>query len=436
MPKKAAALSALVVGRLVRPGRHAVGGIEGLVLDVSASGARSWVLRYRAGGRRRELGLGAYPAVTLAAAREKARQARADIAQGVDPIEARKAARSALQAAQASALTFDECARQYIAAHEVGWRSAKHAAQWSSTIEAYCARIIGSMLVRDIETAHVVKVLTAGDLWTAKTETASRLRGRIESILDWARVRGLRTGENPARWRGHLDALLPAPAKVQRVGNHAALDWHEAPAFWAALAGSEGMGAAALRLAILTAARSGEVRGATWEEIDWQARTWTVPAARMKAGREHRVPLSTPAVALLRGLPRLAGADLIFPGARGGAVLSDMTLGAVIRRLHEASVRAGGTGWVDRRQQGKVVTAHGVARSSFRTWAAEATTHPREVAEAALAHLSGDAVERAYQRGDLFERRRRLMDDWGAFLAKPAARVIALDRIDDSRAAG
>lgn len=276
------------------------------------------------------------------------------------------------------------------------------------------------MLVADVTTAHVVALLTADDLWTTKTETAGRVRGRVEAVLDWARAQGLRTGENPARWRGHLDKLLPRPSKVQRAGNHAALDWREVGAFWSALAGVEGMGAQALRFAILTAARSGEVRGATWGEIDLQAGVWTVPGSRMKAGREHRVPLSPAAVALLDALPRMDGCDLVFPSPRGAA-LSDATLGAAIKRLHEAAIAAGGAGWIDRKQGDRVITAHGIARSTFRTWAAEATAYPREIAEAALAHAVGDVAERAYQRGDALDRRRRLMNDWAKFLAVPSA---------------
>ena len=419
MPRKTPPLSALEVSRKTDRGLHAVGGVAGLHLRVRGD-ARSWILRVMVGSKRRDIGLGAFPDVPLAQAREKARQAREQIAEGVDPVLARREARSALLASQAAARTFDQCAAAFIKAQEAGWSNAKHAQQWRATLEAYASPIIGDMLVSDVDTAHVVRLLTAGDLWTTKNETASRVRGRVESVLDWARVQGLRTGENPARWRGHLDKLLPRPSKVQRAGNHAALDWREVGAFWAALTGVDGMGAAALRFAILTAARSGEVRGATWSEIDLQAGVWTVPAARMKAGREHRVPLSDAAIKLLEALPRLDGEDLLFPASRGGE-LSDATMGAVIKRLHATAVADGGEGWIDRKQAGKVATAHGVARSTFRTWAAEATNYSREVAEAALAHTLSDRTEAAYQRGDAIERRRRLMQDWSRFLATPSA---------------
>lgn len=426
MPKKVAPKTAVEVARLAAPGMHAVGGVAGLHLSVKETGARSWVLRVKAGSKRRDIGLGGYPDVTLAQAREKAREAREMIAQGVDPIADKKARRSALLAAQGASVTFADAAGQYIKAHAAGWRNVKHAGQWQSTLETYAFPVIGGMHVADIATAHVMRVLEP--IWSTKTETASRLRGRIESILDWSRVRGYRDGENPARWKGHLDKLLAAKNKVAKGENHPALDWREVGAFWSALAGAEGIGAAALRFAILTAARSGEVRGATWAEVDLQAKVWTVPASRMKAGREHRVPLSDAAIELLTGLPRMADTDLVFPSSRSGE-LSDATLGAVIRRAHDAAVKAGGAGWIDRRQGDRIATAHGIARSTFRTWAAEATGYPREIAEAALGHVVGDAVERAYQRGDAIDRRRRLMAEWAHFLSMPSATAASVTPI-------
>lgn len=426
MPKKAKALSPLEVGRLTTPGLHAVGGVTGLHLIVKDTGARSWILRATVGSKRRDIGMGGFPDVTLAQAREKAREAREAIRAGSDLILLRREARSALIAAQAAAVTFDEAANSYIKSHEAGWRNVKHAAQWRATLKEYASPVIGNMLVADVKTSHIVKVLEP--IWRTKTETASRLRGRIEQILDWSRVRGYRSGENPARWRGHLDKLLPATSKVAKQGNHPALDWREVGAFWSALAGIEGIGAAALRFAILTAARSGEVRGATWKEIDLQAGIWTVPAARTKSGREHRVPLTQTALDVLRELPRIEGSDLIFTSPRGGE-LSDATLNAAIKRLHEASVKAGGDGWIDRRQDDRVATAHGIARSTFRTWAAEATAYPREIAEAALAHVITDKTEAAYQRGDALDRRRRLMDDWSRFLVTPSATAAAVHPI-------
>ena len=390
MARKAKELSALEVNRLTKAGYHFVGGVAGLALQVSPSGARSWILRATVGTRRRDIGLGGFPDVTLAGAREAARTAREKIKNGIDPVEESKAKRSALAAAQASALTFSDAAAKYIAAHESGWKNAKHAAQWSATIETYANPTIGKLRVSDIETAHVVSILES--IWKTKTETASRLRGRIESVLAWATVRGYRKGENPARWRGHLDELLPARSKVQKVDHHAALPFGEIGTFMVELAKVEGLGARALEFAILTAARSGEVRGATWSEIDLTAKVWTIPASRMKAEKEHRIPLSDTAVSLLEALPRIAGTDLVFPSAKN-AQLSDMTLTAVLRRMNQP------------------VTAHGF-RSTFRDWAGETTAYPREVIEHALAHQLKDKAEASYARGTLFEKRRRLMVDW------------------------
>ncbi|MBT9521918.1 MAG: integrase arm-type DNA-binding domain-containing protein [Dechloromonas sp.] len=400
MARKAKELSALEVNRLTAPGLHFVGGVAGLSLQVSASGARSWILRATVGTRRRDIGLGGFPDVTLAGAREAARAARNKIKEGIDPVDESKAKRSALVASQAAAITFGEAAAKFIAAHEAGWKNAKHAAQWTSTLETYAFPTIGKIRVSDVETAHVITILEK--IWTTKTETASRLRGRIESVLDWATVRGYRKGENPARWKGHLDMLLPARAKVQKVEHHAALDYREAGAFMAELAKVEGMGARALEFAILTVARSGEVRGATWAEIDEKAGIWTIPAGRMKAEKEHRIPLASTALALLAKLPRIAGTDLIFPNSNEKpSALSDMTLTAVLRRM------------------GRQVTAHGF-RSTFRDWAGETTAYPREVIEHALAHQLKDKAEAAYARGTLFDKRRRLMADWAKHCATVA----------------
>ena len=406
MARKCKELSALEVGRISEVGYHHVGGVAGLVLQVSKTGTKSWLLRVLVGGKRREMGLGGFPDVTLARARDKAREVREKIDRGIDPLAERRAARDALAAAVASALTFQQAAEKYIAANEAGWKSAKHAAQWSSSLEMYAYPKIGKLPVSAIETAHVVGVLES--IWKSRTETASRLRGRMENILDWARVRGYRKGENPARWRGHLDKMLPARGKVQRVTHHSALDYRDAGAFVAALREVEGMGARALEFAILTAARSGEVRGAAWSEIDTDAGLWTIPAERMKAGREHVVPLSDQALKLLDMLPRMVGCGLIFPSSKCD-VLSDMTLTSVIRRMNEACEKTGGAGWKDR--AGKVVTAHGF-RSTFRDWAGETTASPRDVIEHALAHQLADRAEAAYQRGTLLDKRRRLMADW------------------------
>lgn len=408
MPRKAEELGPLAVSRLVEPGLHFVGGVPGLALQVVPSGARTWILRMLVAGRRRDMGLGGFPAVTLAQAREAAREARAKVRDGIDPIEKSRAARSKLQAELAAALTFDQCAAKFIKAHAPGWSNPKHAQQWTNTLQTYASPVLGSLLVRDVELSHVLAVLEP--IWHAKTETASRVRGRMEQVLDWATARGYRHGLNPARWRGHLDKLLPAPSKVAKVEHHDALPVGDVGAFMVKLRAAAGMGARALEFAILTAARSGEVRGARWDEIDMTAAVWTVPAERMKAGKEHRVPLSAAALALLERLPRMEGCPLVFPSARGG-MLSDMTLSAVLRRMKLEAV------------------PHGF-RSTFRDWAAERTHYPREVAEMALAHAVGDKVEAAYRRGDLFEKRRRLMDDWAAFLARVEQRgaVVPLHR--------
>jgi integrase len=342
------------------------------------------------------MGLGGYPDVKLSEARERAREARARVVGGIDPIAERQAVESRLRAANTGALTFAQCAERYVEAHRGGWKNAKHAAQWSATLETYACPVMGRLLVRDVELSHVLAALEP--IWTAKAETASRLRGRIESVLDWAKARGYRSGDNPARWRNHLDHLLPATGKVARVKHHRALSIGEVGGFMRQLRASEGQGARCLEFAILTAARSAEARGATWSEIDIDEATWTVPAERMKGGREHRVPLSEPVLAMLKSQPRVAGSDLVFVSPRG-VVLSDMTLTAVTRRL------------------GINAVPHGF-RSTFRDWTSERTGYPRDVAEMALAHAIGDKVEAAYRRGDLFEKRRRMMRDWAAFCAR------------------
>ena len=398
MALKAKELGPLEVSRLVEPKLHFVGGVAGLALQITPTGARCWVLRVAVGGKRRHMGLGGYPDVTLAGAKEAARAARAQISEGVDPVAERQAKRSALAAAVAATMTFSEAAEKYIAAHEAGWKNAKHADQWNNTLATYAYPVIGKISVGDIETAHIMRVLEP--IWTTKTETASRLRGRIESVLDWATVRGFRKGDNPARWRGHIEHLLAARADVQKTVHHAAMDYREVGAFLVDLRQQEGLGARALEFAILNAARSGEVRGATWSEIDLEAAVWTIPAGRMKAEKEHRVPLSAESLALLGALPRMVGTDLVFPNAKN-AVLSDMTLTAVLRRM------------------GVPVTAHGF-RSSFRDWAGETTAYPREVIEHALAHQLRDKAEAAYARGSLFDKRRRLMADWAKFCAVSA----------------
>lgn len=409
MPKVAKELGALTVSRLKEPGAYPVGKVAGLYLQVSSATARSWILRVKIGDKRREIGLGAYPAVGLKDAHTKAQTERDKIRAGVDPILERKAAESALRLAQASEITFTEAAKQFIASRAHGWKNVKHGEQWKNTLAEYAAPVLGKMLVRHIAREHVMQVLEP--IWASKTETASRVRGRIESVLDWARVKGYRSGENPAQWRGNLDHLLAKPSTIKPVQHHAALPYREMGTFMQALRAIDAVGARCLELTILTASRSGEARGARWPEIDLDTGIWRVPAERMKEKKEHRVALSTVAVELLRALPRRADhTDLVFPSPRG-KVLSDMTLLMIVRRL------------------GAEATAHGM-RSTFKDWASEMTNHPRELIEVALAHVPGDSSEMAYWRGDVLERRRQLMEDWAQFIARPfqSGTVVPLQR--------
>lgn len=400
MPKKAKEMSALEVGRLKKPGTHAVGGVAGLLLQVVPTGARSWILRTKVGEKRREIGLGAFPDVTLAQAREKAREARQAIAEGRDPVAEKAAARSALIAARGLEITFDEAARKFIESKSSEWSNPRHAGQWQSTLKDYASPSIGSLQVRDVKLGHIIAILEP--IWTTKTETASRLRGRIESVLDWATVHGYREGENPARWKGHLDKILAKPGNVKKVKHHPALPFREVGTFIADLRERKGSAARALEVLILTACRSNEVRSATWSEVDLQNKLWTIPDTRMKAKKEHRIPLSDRVIEIFKALPRLPDNDLVFPAARGG-VLSDMTLGAVLKRMGHRGV-----------------TAHGF-RSTFRDWAGETTAYPREVIEHALAHQLTDKAEAAYARGTLFDKRRGLMDDWAKYCGTAAA---------------
>jgi integrase len=386
-------LSAVKVANLKQRGMYADGG--GLYLQVSQNGTRSWIFRFKQSGRSRDMGLGSLTAVSLATAREIAADCRRKRSAGLDPIETRKADRRQAQVAAARSMTFDQCRDAFIEAQRAGWRNAKHRAQWTNSLAAYVTPIFGSLPIQRIDVDLVVKAL--GPIWSTKPETGARVRGRIERILDWAKVRGFRQGENPARWRGHLDVLLPARSKVRQVEHHAALPYSEIDTFMAALRTREGLAARALEFAILTAARTGEVLGARWDEVDLEAKVWTLPASRMKGGREHRVPLSRAAVALLKNMQTVHPNDLVFPGDRRGKPLSNMSMLMTLRRMGRNDL-----------------TAHGF-RSTFRDWAAECTNFPAEVAEAALAHVIGDKVEAAYRRGDLFEKRRRLMDAWAAY---------------------
>ncbi|MGF6974924.1 integrase [Paraburkholderia sp. JPY465] len=412
MPKKAQVLGPLAVKRLTTPGKHPVGGVEGLYLKVTDTGSRSWVLRVTVAGKRREIGLGAYneSGMGVAVARAKALSVREDIARGVDPVMQKKEAASRLRASQALEMTFEQAAKRFITAKEPEWRNSKHGAQWTYTLEEFAYPLIGKMMIRHVTRAHVTEILEP--IWTTKTETASRLRGRIEAILDWARVKGFRDeGVNPAAWRGNLDKLLSAPKKTKRVRNHPALPIDQMGAFMVTLRATEGVSARCLEFSILTASRSGEARFAEWTEIDLEKKVWSVPAEKMKAKKEHRVPLSPAAVRLLQSIERKQGVDLVFPSPRSARVLSDMSLLELMRR------------------QNLEATPHGF-RSTFRDWASEYTNYPRELAEVALAHIKGDATEAAYWRGDVLEKRRRMMTDWAEFCTTPIepSEVIPINR--------
>ena len=415
---QAVAVKALVAAG--KPGAHADGG--NLYLRVADAGAGKWTLRYTVGGKSREMGLGPYDAdgeagLTLAQAREAAEEPRATLRAGLDPIAERdrKAAEAKAEAdriaaqAEAKRRTFADVATLYTAAHSAGWRNAKHRAQWTSTLATYAEPHIGTMPVDEIGTDHVLAILN--QIWTAKPETASRVRGRIEAVIDYAMARGWRDTANPARWRGHLANLLPSRSKVRRVKHHAALPWQDIGGFMGTLRKQGGTAARALEFAILTATRTGETLGARWSEIDMGAAVWMVPGERMKAGREHRVPLSDAALAVLATMAPLRpeeGDGYVFPGAAEGKPLSSMAMLMLLRRMKRSDL-----------------TAHGF-RSTFRDWTEEATSTPHAVAEAALAHTIGDKVEAAYRRGDLFAKRAHLMAEWASYCAKAPAEVHAL----------
>ncbi len=393
------------------PGMYADGG--GLYLQVTAARggampAKSWIYRFKLHGRAREMGLGSLTALGLADARAVAAEYRKLRQAGVDPIEHRKAERAAAKLEAARAVTFKDSARDYIRTHREAWRNAKHAAQWESTLETYAYPKIGALPVQAIDAHHLMSVLQQDQegkpLWTAKPETASRIRGRIEAILDAERALGRRTGENPARWRGHLDKLLPARAKVRKVKHHAALPYDDIPAFMEKLRAQPGTAARALEFTILSATRTGETIGARSAEID--AKIWIVPPGRMKSGNEHRVPLTDAALRLVRDRADDDGAFL-FPADNPKRPLSNMAMAMLLRRMGYSEV-----------------TVHGF-RSTFRDWAAERTNYPNHVVEMALAHAIESKVESAYRRGDLFEKRRRLMADWAKFCAAPAKRSAA-----------
>lgn len=393
MPKKAKELSAIEVSRLTTPGLQAVGGVAGLLLQVTKTGSRSWILRVMVGSKRRDIGLGGYPDVPLGQARELARGSRLKIQEGIDPVEEKRAAKAQLVAIQASQITFDEAVKIFLANKNHEFSNKKHAAQWESTLRTYASPIIGTLLVSEIDLPHIRQILEP--IWLEKTETAKRLRGRIENVLNWATVSKYRTGENPARWKGHLDNILPKPSKVTKVKHHKALPREELGLFMKDLKQREGIAAKALEFLILTATRSGEVRDATWSEVDLESGLWIIPAERMKAGKEHQVPLSKETIKLLKTLPIGQDNEHLFPAPRGGA-LSDMALSAVAKRMNVPAV------------------PHGF-RSTFRDWCAEETSFPHNVAEMALAHTIGNKVEAAYRRGDLLAKRTLLMQQWAKY---------------------
>ena len=405
---------------LTTPGRYGDG--DGLWFQVrrpdaatkalNAGPAQSWLFRYTKQGKQRALGLGPYPLIGLADAQRAANDAARAVLAGGDPIAERRAREADAKRQQDARMTFDGVLKLYLAAHQHTWKNAKHRRQWINTLQSYAFPVFGTWPLQNVDIGAVMKVIEP--LWTTKTETASRLRGRIETLLDYATARGWRTGENPARWQGHMENLLPKRADVAKVEHHAALPWAEIGAFMAALHKLPGTGPLALQFVILTAARTGEVIGAKWSEIDLAAAMWTIPAERMKAKRQHRVPLTDAALAVLGAMlpSRPEHSDgFVFPGRKDGAGLSNMSLAAVLKRMGHGEL-----------------TVHGF-RSAFRQWAGERTTVAREVAEAALAHTIKDKTEAAYARSDLIDRRRRLMEQWAAFCAAieaPAGAVVPI----------
>jgi integrase len=405
MVKLGGRLSALKVTHARESGMLADG--NGLYLQVTRANARSWIFRYYRNGKSHEMGLGSLNAVGLADARLKAAECRRLLAGGIDPIAARDAENAQRAMEDARAITFDQCAEAFIASHSAAWKNQKHVAQWKATLRTYASPVFGSLSVQAVDVRLVMKVLDP--IWATKPETATRIRGRIESVLNWAKARGYRTGENPALWKGHLDKLLPPRSKIAKVRHHAALPYDRITQFIDMLRQQNGVAARALEFAILTAARTGEVIGARWDEIDLPAKLWTVPAARMKGGREHRVPLSVAALAVLNKVRKGVAEDFVFAG-RNKSPLSNMAFLMLLRRMEYTEL-----------------TAHGF-RSTFRDWAAECSNFPGEVAEMALAHAVGNKVEAAYRRGDMFEKRRLLMAEWAKYCigGKSAATVVSI----------
>lgn len=433
MPKKAKEWGALDVKRATHSGTRernewfAVGGVSGLLLQVTPNDAKSWVLRTVIGGQRRAVGLGPYPEIGLAAARDRARAAKEKITAGVDPIEERKAARAALIAAAARNITFADAVDKWMTA-KMAHRPEKSRKAIKATITRYALPELKGLTVQEITTQDVVRALS--EVWTQKPDTGQKLRSYLEGILAWATVSGLRTGDNPARWGGNLKELLPAPSAVEkgRSGNFPAVPVSRLPDWWAVLSEREGMGALALRFAVLCASRSGEVRGAVWTEVDLDAAMWIIPPARMKAGAEHRVPLSPAAITLLKSVPKMDGVPFVFPSVTG-RMMSDMTISAVMRRMQEEAEKTAQEAGLDPAKAGyrdprsaRPAVPHGL-RSSFRDWAAE-VGYERDLCEISLAHTVGSAVERAYRRSDLMERRRAMLQAWADFLDSTDSGVV------------
>jgi integrase len=386
-------LSARGVATEIKPGLHADGG--GLYLQISKSGAKSWLFKFSSAGKTREMGLGSLKTISLAEARRAAETCRKTVYEGMDPIETRRQERASRSANAAQVHTFKECAERLMASKGPEWENLKHANQWRSTLETYAYPVMGQLSVKNIDVGLVLEVLEP--IWTTKPETASRVRGRIEAVLDWAGARNWRDGENPARWKGHLDKLL-SKRKKSTVKNLAALPYAKVGSFVKELGAQEGVAALGLEFLILTAARTGEVIGATWEEVDEKNQVWVLPEGRMKAGKEHRVPLSPRAIKIIEQMQSLRQSNYVFPGMRRLSPLSNMAFLALLKRMGH-----------------KGITVHGF-RSAFRDWVAETTAYPSDVAEMALAHAIPSRVEAAYRRGDLFEKRRLMMRDWEVYI--------------------
>ena len=403
-------LTPLWVSKVKKPGYYGDGG--GLWLQVSISGSKSWIFRFTINRKQREMGLGAVHTVSLSEARIKSRDLRLMLQEGIDPIDNREEAKQAKALASARMMTFDQCAKEYIEIHRSGWKNTKHAGQWESTIATYVSPVFGSFPVSEVDTPLVVKVLSP--IWNDKTETAKRLRGRIERILAWATTSGFRQGENPARWKGHFENLLAEPSKIQIVKHHPSLPWKEIPSFMNALSEQKGTAARALELLIFTATRTSETLEMTWDELNLEDGVWVIPAERMKEEVEHEIPLSRQAIDLLSETPRIS--KFVFTGANYNSCLSDMSLTAVLKRMHNKSIKDGGKGWIDPKQDNRRITSHGF-RSSFRMWGAESVSHSfsREVIEFALSHQLPNKVESAYQRGTVFEKRIPLMQSWSDY---------------------